>query len=290
MLQHCCVAAMLAGSSLAVACSPVATAQAKSSASAATAVQPLAQGPVQQMPGDRVYVDILDFRQTPGAAFGPHAHLPGIVYTLHGIATISFPGAAARSVGQSEAVFLPALVVHTHDNAEGRVGAGALAAGLMLLVILLCAVTWLRRDRRRAIIAVLSVLLIAGGALALIGPRSNDWYFIAVRPEATRSDPMPRPDGRVTFSSPDLDPLPAAPYTETLTAITVPPSARYDGLDVSGPETIIVLRGTAALHVGDETRRVESGHATLAQAGQGVAIVNPGSDTLQVIAFAITSQ
>jgi quercetin dioxygenase-like cupin family protein len=281
---------MLAGSSLAVACSPVATAQAKSSASAAAAVRTLAQGPVQQLPGDKVFVDILDFRQTPGAAFGPHAHLPGIVYTLHGIATISFPGAAARSVGQGEAVFLPALVVHTHDNAEGQVGAGALAAGLILVVIILCAVTWLRGGRRRAIVAMLSLLLIGGGALALIGGRSNDWYFIAVRPEGARSDPMPRPDGRVTFSSPDLDPVPAAPYTETLTAITVPPGARYDALDVSGPETIIVLEGSAALHVGDEDRQLDAGHATFAQAGQKVVIVNPGSDTLQVLAFAVTTQ
>jgi quercetin dioxygenase-like cupin family protein len=84
--------------------------------------------------------------------------------------------------------------------------------------------------------------------------------------------------------------VPAAPYTETLSAITVPPGARYDALDVTGPETIIVIDGIAALHVGDEARRLEAGHATFAQAGQKVAIVNQGNGTLQVLAFAVTSQ
>lgn len=290
MVQRCSVAATVVGSSFVVACSPVVPVSAKSSTQSDVTVRMLAQGPVQQLPADVVFVDVLEFHQVPGAAFGPHRHLPGIVYTLHGTATISFPGAAQRAVGPGDAVFLPGRVVHTHDNAEARGGARAIAVGLILLVIVLVAATWLRGGRRRAIIAGLSLLLIAGGALALSGGTSNDWYFIAVRDEPQRTDPMPRPDGRVTFSSPDLDPVPAAPYSETLRAITVPPSARYDALDVSGPETIIVLEGTATLHIGDETRHVESGHATFAQAGQKVAIVNPGSDTLQVIAFSVTSQ
>jgi mannose-6-phosphate isomerase-like protein (cupin superfamily) len=126
--------------------------------------------------------------------------------------------------------------------------------------------------------------------LALSGGTSNHWYFIAVRDEPQRTDPMPRPDGRVTFSSPDLDPVPAAPYTETLSAITVPPGVRYDALDMTGPETIIVVNGSAAIHVADETRQLATGQATFAQAGQKVSIVNAGSDTLQVIAFALTSQ
>jgi quercetin dioxygenase-like cupin family protein len=263
--------------------------QAKSATQSGVTVRMLAQGPLPELVGNKVFVDVLEFRQVPGAVFGPRPHLAGILYTLHGMATISSPGAAPRSAGPGEAVFLPEAV-HTNDNAEGRVANGALAVGLIVVVILLCATTWLRGARRRAIIPALSLLLIAGGALALSGWTSNDWYFIAVRPEKQRTQPMPRPDGRVTISSPDLDPVPAAPYTETLSAITVPPGVRYDALDMTGPETIIVVNGSAAIHVADETRQLATGQATFAQAGQKVSIVNAGSDTLQVIAFALTSQ
>jgi quercetin dioxygenase-like cupin family protein len=280
---------MFVGSSFVAACSLMMPVEATAPAHSVVTVRTLAQGPVQNLPADQVFVDVLEFRQVPGAVFGPRRHLPGIVFTRHGVATISFPGAAARLVSPGDAVFLP-KGVNTNDNAQGRIGAAAIALGLIVVVIILCAATWLRGGRRRAIIAALSLLLIAGGALALSGAMSNDWYFIAVRDEPQRTDPMPRPDGKVTFSSPDLDPVPAAPYTETLTAITVPPGARYDALDVSGPETIIVLEGSAALHVGDEDRQLDAGHATFAQAGQKVVIVNPGSDTLQVLAFAVTTQ
>ena len=69
----------------------------------------------------------------------------------------------------------------------------------------------------------------------------------------------------------------------------MPPGARYDALDVPGPETIIVVEGTAAVHVGDETRQLGGGGAAFAQAGKTLAIVNPGSDTVQVLDFAVTS-
>src|ERR1700730_13679686 len=90
------------------------------------------------------------------------------------------------------------------------------------------------RDQARAV-----ALANRSRCLVLTGATSNDWYFIAVRPISHRSSPMIRPDGRVTFVSPDLDPVPAGPYIETLSAITVPPGARYDAPNVSGPETLI---------------------------------------------------
>src|SRR5207245_8116168 len=111
--------------------------------------------------------------------------------------------------------------------------------GLIVAVILVCAAAWLRGGLRSVIVAVLSLLLVVGGALPLLGATSNDYYFIAVRPESQRGLPMPRPEGRVIFTSPDVDPVPAAPYIETMNAIAVPPGARYDGLDMTGAETII---------------------------------------------------
>jgi hypothetical protein len=286
MMRRCLGAAMVAGLSLVVGCSTAA--QAKDSTPAGITVVTLAQAPVQELPAGKVFVGILNYRQVPGAACGPACGLDGFVYTLHGVATISLPGGAVRSVGPGSAAFTPALAGHTNDRVVGRVGAGAIAIGLIVVVILLCAATWLRGGLRRAIIPLLSLLLIAGGALVLSGGTSNEWYFVAVRSDSEFNTPMPDPDGRVAFASQDVDPVPAAPYIETLSAITVPPGGRYDAPQVNGPQTIMVLEGTAAVHVDNETLQLGSGHGSLAQAGKSLAIANPGSDTLQVLDFAVT--
>lgn len=289
MMRRGLVTAMVGCLSLAVVCGTAWQVHAKNSTVSGVTVKTLAQGPVKALPVGKIFVNILEFRQLPGVDFGPHAHIPAFVYTLHGTSTISFPGAAARSVGPGDAAFIPALAVHTHQNVDGRIGAGAIAIGLIVVVILLCAATWMHGGLRRVTIAVLSLLLIAGGALPLIGPTADDYYLIAVRPESQRALPMPRPDGRVIYSSPDVDPVPAAPYIETLSAITVPAGARYDAPDAPGPEMIIVAEGTAAVHVGAGTTQLGGGGAAFAQTGQTFAIVNSGSNTLQVVDFGVTS-
>jgi len=286
-LRLCLVAAVVVGVSLAVAGS-AAQVNAGNAALSGVTVRTLAQGPVKNLPNAKIFVNILEFRQVPGAAFGPHAHVPGFVYTLRGTATISFPAAATRSVKAGEATFIPGLAVHTHNNVDGRFGAGAIAGGLIVVVILLCAATWLRGGSRGVTVGALSVLLIAGAVFVLSGATSNDIYFIAVRPDSQRGQPMPRPDGRVAFSSPAVDPVLAGPYVETLTAIAVPPGARYDAVDVRGPELIIGLEGTAEVQLGGESRQVGGGEAALAQAGKTLAILNRGSGTVRLLAFAVT--
>jgi hypothetical protein len=212
------------------------------------------------------------------------------VYTLHGIASFSFPGASTRSVGAGDAVFFPAGAVYSHENLDGRIGAGAIALGLIVAVILLCAATWLRGGRRRVVIAVLLLLLVAGGALPLIGATSNDYYLIAVRPDTQGQDtPMPRPDGHNIYASPDFDPVPAAPYVVTLTAIAVPAGAHYDAPDLAGPQLIIVIEGAASVHVGNQTQQEGRGGETFAQSGQVLAIVNQSSGTVKVLDFAVAS-
>lgn len=280
--------ATFAGFSLAYLCSTSGQVHATDATLAGVTMQTLARGPVSTLPASRVYIDILEFSQVPGAAYGPHNHVPLFVYTLHGIATISFPGGAAQSVARGGADFFPAVGALTNENVDGRFGAGAIAVGLIVVVILLCAATWLRGGLRRATIAVLSLSLIGGGALVLSGATANDWYLIAVRSESQRSQPMPRPDGRVAFSSPDMNPVPAGPYIETLSSITLPAGARYDALGVTGPKAIIVVKGTAMVDVGDGTQQLSGGGAAFAQAGEAVAVVNPGSDDLEVLSFAVT--
>jgi mannose-6-phosphate isomerase-like protein (cupin superfamily) len=51
---------------------------------------------------------------------------------------------------------------------------------------------------------------------------------------------------------------------------------------------IIVVEGTAAVHVGEATEQLGDSGAAFAQAGNTLAIANPGSDTLLVLAFAVT--
>jgi quercetin dioxygenase-like cupin family protein len=287
-LRRSLVVAAVAGLWLVVLSSNAAQTDAKNSTGSGVTVRTLAQGPVKALPAGNVFVGILDFRQVPGVACGPTCQLPGFVYTLTGNATISLPGGSERSVNPGDAAFTSELAAHTNDKVEGRVGTGAIAVGLIVVVILLGAATWLRVGRRRAVIPVLSLLLIGGGALVLSGVTSNEWYYFAVRPGWQRNLPMPRPDGRVFFVSPDLDPLPAAPYVERLRAITVAPGARYDAPSLPGPETFIIVEGTAAVQIGDATRQLGRGAGALAQAGKTVAIVNPGNDTLQVLDFAVT--
>jgi quercetin dioxygenase-like cupin family protein len=287
MRRHFLVAALVMSLSLPVACS-TAGQQTNSSATTAVTVETLAQGTVKTLSAGGNFFSILEFRQLPGADYGPHGHVPAIVYTLNGIASFSFPGASTRSIGAGDAAFFPAGAVYSHENLDGRIGAGAIAVGLIVVVILLCAATWLRGGRRRVVVAVLLLLLIAGGALPLIGATANDYYLISVRPLGQIGLPMPRPDGQNIYSSPDFDPAPAAPYVMTLTAITAPPGAHYDPPDLAGPQLIIVVEGTGSVHVGDQTQQLGGGGEAFAQTGQVLAIVNQSSGTLKVLDFAIS--
>jgi quercetin dioxygenase-like cupin family protein len=184
------VTASFGAIALAVVCLTVGQADAKGSSVSSVTVKTLAQGPVKSLQPGKVYLSILEFRQQPGADFGPHAHQPSIVYTLQGVDAISFQAASAQSVGSGAAAFIPGLVVHTHQNLDGRIGAAAIAAGLIVVVILLCAATWLRGGPRRATIAVLSILLIAGGTVPLIRATANGYYLFAVRPKVQRTGAM----------------------------------------------------------------------------------------------------
>lgn len=64
--------------------------------------------------------------------------------------------------------------------------------------------------------------------------------------------------------------------------------ARYDAHVVPGPQMIIVVEGTAAVHLGEEPEQLGDRGAAFAQPGQTLAVVNPGSDFLQVVTFAVT--
>ncbi len=286
-MRRYCLVAVMAACFFIVACST--TGQTNTTNSSRVTVQKLAQAPVAALPAGKFFDSILEFTQVPGAAAcGPGCHLPSFVYTLRGVATVSSPGAGTESVSPGNAAFTPALALHSNDNGGARIGAAAIAVGLIVIVILLCAAPWLRGGRHRAVIPLLSLLLIAGGVLGVSGATSNDWYLFAVRPGPQYSQPMPRPDGKVAFLSPVLDPMPAGPDVETLSAITVPAGARYDVSGVPGPEMVMVVEGSATIDIGGKTQRLSSGGGGFANSGATLAIVNSGSDTLKVLDFVIT--
>ena len=286
MIRRCLGAAMLAGLAVVVVWLTAGCALATSAAPSSVSVQVLTQGQVMALPAGKVFDSILEFRQNPGADFGPHAHIPAIVYMLRGTSTISYAGGPQKALGEGQAAFIPGLVPHTHQNLDGRLGAGAIAIGLIALAILLCAATLLRGIRRSIVVAGLSVFLIVGGALPVLGATSDDYYLFAIRSPVEHDRPMPRPDGRVEFLS-DLNPVPPGPYVETLSAITLPTGAQYDAPVVKGPQIVVVLEGNATVHVGDETSQLGVQGATIAQAGQTLTIVNSGADPLQVLDFAV---
>jgi len=289
MIRRCLGAAMLAGVTVVVVWFAVGQALAARAASSSVSVKVLAQGPVKALPAGKVFEAILEFRQNPGADFGPHAHVPGIAYTLSGTDTISYAGGPQKAVGEGQAEFIPALVTHTHQNLDGRLGAVAIAIGLIAVAILLCAATLLRGARRRIVVVGLSVFLIVGGALPVLGATSNDYYLFAVRSPAEHDRPMPRPDGRVEFLSPDLNPVPPAPYIETLSAITIPAGASYDAPVVQGTQIVVVLQGNATVDVGNETSQLGVQGATMAQASQTLTILDPGGDPVEVLDFTVAS-
>ncbi|HXC76759.1 MAG TPA: hypothetical protein VNU19_06890 [Candidatus Acidoferrum sp.] len=289
MISRCLGAAMLAGLAVVTVWLTAGYALATTAAPSSVSVKVLAQGQVMTLPAGKVFDSILEFRQNPGADFGPHAHVPGIVYTLRGTSTISYAAGPQKAVGQGQAAFIPAFVTHTHQNLDGRVGAVALAVGLVALAILLCASTLLRGARRSIVVAGLSIFLILGGALPLLGATANDYYLFAIRSPVERDRAMPRPDGWVEYLSPDLNPVPAGPYVETLSAIAVPAGATYGAPVTPGPQIIVVLQGNATVQVGGETSQLGAQGATMAQAGQTLTIVNSGSDSLQVLDFTATS-
>jgi len=288
-LRRSLVGAIVASCALAMIGARVAQTYAVNSSVSSVTIRTLAQGSVKKLPAGKIYVNILEFHQVPNTTFRLNPRGTGMEYTLHGIATVAAPGTAVRSVGAGGGAFLPSLSVQTISNVDGRLSAIAMAAGLIIVVVLLCAVTWVGGRLRPLVAALLSLLLIAGGAFVLGGGTSNDWYLIVVRSTQIRTGtPMPVPYGKVGYSSPDMDPAPVAPSTETLSSISVPAGGRYDAVDTAGPEMIVVVDGTAALHDTSGIRQLGTGAGAFAQAGNTLSIVNSGTDTLQVVDFAVS--
>jgi mannose-6-phosphate isomerase-like protein (cupin superfamily) len=249
--------------------------------------QVLAQGPVKALPPGGSFLSIVALPQPAGGSLGPHAHFPGFVYVLSGKAAIVENG-TTTTVNRGEGHFIPALAVHTHKNSDDRLPAGALAVGLVTAVIVLLVVALFPRVPPVLVLPVVLAALIAGGAVALWNPWKNDWFFIAVRPEATRGAPMPIPSASDTYASPRFSRVRPGPYVESLATTTVDPHGQVVS-KAPGPVGFFVLDGRADVSVGNGTP-IRLGHhqATLVQAGESFRILNPSGSALRLLRFALT--
>lgn len=251
--------------------------------------EPLAEGPVEALPPPPLFLSIVDFQQPAGESFGPHGHVPGFVYVVSGEATLVDNG-SEMSLDQAAGHFIAALAVHTHENADDRLWAGALAIGLIVAVIALVLVARLPR-MREVLLPIILVALIAGGAVAVWNPWTNDWFFIGVRPEAARGGPMPIPGASRTYESPAFSQVPPGPYVESLATTTVDPQGETAVSNAPGPVVFLVLDGRAQVTV-DNGAPVELGHheATLVQAGESARVLNPSKNAVRLLSFALTPQ
>jgi quercetin dioxygenase-like cupin family protein len=249
--------------------------------------QTLAQGPVKALPPGGSFLSIVSLPQPAGASFGPHGHVPGFVYALGGEVAIADNGSTIALNG-GEGHFIPALAVHTHENAEDRLPAGALAIGLVVAVIILLVVAALPRSRV-ALVPVLLAAIIAGGAVALWDPWKNEWFFYGIRPEAARGAAMPLPSASRTYESPEFSNLPPGPYVESLATMTIDPHGEAAVANARGPVVFLVLEGRAEVTVGNEAP-IRLGHhqATLVQAGESARVVNPRGSPVRLLRFALT--
>jgi hypothetical protein len=196
------------------------------------------EGRVDALPSAPVFISVLELPQPAGDALVPHPpHIAGFVVDVWGTATMVIAGANV-DVGPGEAVFLPSLQLHDHENRAAVTFAIALAlvvVGLSVALVLL--------KGRGAAVALMAALLVAG-TVATINPLMNHWYFIGVRPAAQRGGAMPVPAGHRTYESENLTGLASGPYVEQLTHRRL---GAGETIHVVGPAAIVVLDGQAAV-------------------------------------------
>ena len=248
----------------------------------------LGTGKVPHLPPGNDFVSVIELGQAAGATLGPHAGHTGFAYGLRGQEIIALAGGPTLRIEPGQAGFIGG-VVHTHENRQGRLPAVLLAVGLLGLGLGLVLTGSTRWSGKRTTVSVLAVLLLAGGALALGNPGTNQWIFIGVRPESARGGVMPLPDASRVYESPDLRNLSPGPYVETLAVITVAPGSQAVVSREPGAEMLLVLVGGARIQL-DGAQPIQLGvhQAALAQEGSMVTLSNSGAGQLTLLSFRVT--
>jgi hypothetical protein len=248
----------------------------------------LGTGKVPMLPPGNDFVSVIELAQAAGATLGPHAGHTGFAYGLRGQEIVDLAGAPTLRIEPGQAGFIGGQV-HTHENRQGGLPAVLIAVGLLVLGLGLVLTRSTRWFGKRTTFSVLTVLLLAGGALALGNPGANEWIFIGVRPESARGGVMPLPDATRIYESPNLRNLSPGPYVETLEVITVAPGNRATVSREPGADVLLVLAGGARVQL-DGAQPIQLGvhQAALAQEGSMVTLSNSGAGQLTLLSFRVT--
>ncbi len=240
---------------------------------ARTAGSSVVEGKVAALPAGPVFISVLALPQPAGAVLGPHAHIPGFVVDVSGIATMAIASRGKVDVRPGDAVFTASLLSHDHENTAALPAAIVLAVLLIGLTVALFAGLW----RRRAVVLLAALLVL--GVIATINPLMNHWYFVGVRPAAARGAVMPVPAGQRTYESENLTGLAAAPYTERLTYRLL---ASGESISLTGPAVIVVLDGQASVTVGGTTTGLSAQSGVTIAGGAG-ATAQAGSQGARIL-------
>jgi mannose-6-phosphate isomerase-like protein (cupin superfamily) len=243
----------------------------------------VAENEVAALPAGNTFVSVLALPQPAGTVLGPHLHIAGFTYVLRGVATVAFADGATVDVGTGDAVFTPANVTHTHSNDRGRWLAVTLA--LLLAAGVFALAVFSRRAGRWTSLWLVGLLTV--GAIGVGNPAMNDWYFIAVRPEAQRGGAMPVPAARRTHESAALADLGPGPFLERLDALVIEPGGRTIAYRSDGAATLIVTDGSATICAAGAKTTVDRDQALTVQAKTPLQLVNVGTTPLRIVRFTV---
>src|SRR5256886_4455093 len=98
---------------------------------AQTQANGVVEGRVSALPAGSVFISVLELPQPPGAVLGPHKNIAGFTLDVWGTATMQVAGRGVVDARQGDAVFLPNMQSHDHENRA----AVPLAIGLAVLLI-----------------------------------------------------------------------------------------------------------------------------------------------------------
>jgi hypothetical protein len=235
------------------------------------------EGNVAALPAGPVFISVLELPQPAGAVLGPHAHIPGFVLDVSGIATMAIADRGTVDVGPGDAVFTASLQSHDHENRAAVPVAIVLSVLLVGLTVALVFGVW----RRRAVVLLAALLVL--GVVATINPMMNHWYFVGVRAAAARGAGMLVPAAQRTYESENLTGLAAGPHTERLTYRWL---ASGESARLSGPAAIVLLDGQASVTVGGRTTAL-SAQSGFTIAGGVDATVQAGSQGARILVIEV---
>lgn len=232
-----------------------------------------ASSTVPNLPPGRIFVSILELPQPAGAVLGPHRHVQGFVVGLSGTSTLRYSGGSSQDVGPGQLAITAPLEPHSHLNSA----AVPPAIGLAVLIVAFLTGWWLLRGRPAGAFPASAALIAA--AVAAGNPFMNQWYFVALRPEAARGAPMPVPAGHRAYESAILAGIRDGPYREQVTERVL---ASGQSVPVLGPGAVVLKSGALTLQSGSNVSPVRPGWGVTLAGGNTLRAGSPDTQIVMI--------